>query len=144
MRSNISNFRAALLALLALPVFALPARAADTTTNDMHCLVIGAIMGSSSEAEVKNAGVLMTVYYLGRLDGSGIAVDFSGGYKSEIARIPQMDLEVEAKGCSTLLTSRGTEMTELGKALAAQFDAAPPATPGPAAPATPATAKPAP
>jgi hypothetical protein len=121
----------ALLALLACPLAAGPARAADTSTNDFHCMVIGTIMADAANEEIKNAGLFMTLYYLGRLDGSGKDVDFVGGYKSEMAKFPQLDIETEAKSCSALLTARGATLSKM----APPPDAAPPATPGPAKPA---------
>ena len=62
--------------------------------------------------------------------------DFKGGYKTEIGKLPQEDLEAEAKSCGALLTARGATLSDMGKEITPD-----PATP---APATPAPAKPAP
>lgn len=102
---------------------AVPARAADTSDSDFHCLVIGTVMSNAENEQLRNAGLYMTIYYLGRLDGSGRQVDFKGGYKTEIARLPQEDMEAEAKSCGALLTARGAALSAMGKEIAP--DAAP-------------------
>jgi len=131
---KITNTSGALLALLVWLLAPGPAHAADTTATDFHCMVIGTVLADADNEQIKNAGLFMTIYYLGRLDGSGKDVDFVGGYKSEIAKFPQLDIDAEAKTCSVLLTARGATLSAMGK------DLAPPpgAAPAPAAPTKPA------
>jgi len=137
---KITKTSGALLALLAWPLASGPVQAADTTAADFHCMVIGTVMADADNEQIKNAGLFMTIYYLGRLDGSGKDVDFMGGYKSEIAKLPQLDIDAEARSCSTLLTARGATLSQMGKDVAPdaahpQHRANAPATSPPAKPA---------
>ena len=94
-------------------------------------LVVGTVMAEAENEQIKNAGLFMTLYYLGRLGGSGKDVDYVGGYKSEIAKLPQLEMDAEAKSCSALLTARGATLSQMGKQLAPPSGATPPAKPAP-------------
>jgi len=108
----------ATIGLLVMLPFA--AIADDMNTADLNCLVIGARMMASTDEHVKNSGMIVSMYFIGRLDGRAPTQNIENGLYQQIMNMSPAALKTEAKRCSDLLASRGKEITEMGQHLAAR------------------------
>jgi hypothetical protein len=108
-------------ALGAALLFPVAASAEDAqSTADLRCLIIGFKLSGSSTPAQQNAGVIATLYYLGRLDGRTDKLDLEKLVVSELPKMTAQDFQVESKRCGQLLSSRGHALQQLGKDLMAR------------------------
>jgi hypothetical protein len=108
--------------LLAAPAWA------DDTEDDVRCVVLSLEMVTSSDDAVKNAGALVAMYYLGRLDGRTPDVNLEDKIKAEIGAMTPDVVQATAARCSMTLRARGLALTQMGKDIQQNGEApAPPA-----------------
>jgi hypothetical protein len=88
-------------------------------TDDLRCMAVGLALAGNANPEVKNAGTLASMYYLGRLDAHTPSVDLEAGLKQELMRMSPQDLKTEAARCGEELKARGKAVTEIGQRLQA-------------------------
>jgi hypothetical protein len=107
-------------AALAACVVAAGAQAADEgVTSDLRCMAVGLAMSGNANPQIKNAGSLASLYYLGRLDARTPSIDLEAGLKQELMRMSPQDLQAEAVRCGQQLQARGKAVTEIGQRLQA-------------------------
>jgi hypothetical protein len=100
---------------------AAPVRAAEDTgaASDFRCMVAAIALYQSTNPQVKDAGMMASLYYLGRLDGRTPNVDLEAGLKQQFERMSAQELQAEAVRCGGALQARGKAVTEIGARLKA-------------------------
>ncbi|HKD46984.1 MAG TPA: hypothetical protein VKB67_04820 [Rhizomicrobium sp.] len=89
--------------------------AADATTNDVHCYIVYMQMGSSKEPGVQSAGIMGTLYFMGKLDGRNPDLDLENAILTEIPKLRGGVFNDEAARCQSELQARGQAETAMGK-----------------------------
>jgi hypothetical protein len=111
-----------LLALICLlPTILGPSFAADDpnseTIADIHCLAVGLRISQLPDASQKSAGMMATLYYMGRLDGRTPNLDLENLIVQEVPKLNDATFRAEAVRCGNGLTVRGKQITEMGEHL---------------------------
>ncbi len=101
------------------------ARAQDANAADVRCLVVGLYTASGNDADQRTAGMMMTAYYLGRLDGRTPDLDLKTRLTDEVRRLTTAQLQAEGARCSADMTMRAKAMDALAGVLASQGGAPP-------------------
>jgi hypothetical protein len=92
------------------------AQSADTIA-DVHCVIVGARLASSADANERSRGAMLLIYYLGRLDGRSPTLDLEHLVLSEAAHVTPAELQSETRRCSEALASKGQQITRIGNDL---------------------------
>lgn len=104
-----------------LPTIVGPSYAAEEqspeTIADVHCLAVGLRILQSPDPAQKNAGLLETLYYLGRLDGRTPTLGLEDLIAQDIEKMNDAAFRAEAVRCGNHLTVRGQQLTEIGEHL---------------------------
>src|SRR6202042_175852 len=87
------------------------------TIADINCLAIGFRILQLPDASQKSAGMMETLYYIGRLDGRTPRVDLENLISQEIPKLNDATFRSEAVRCANSLTARGQQLTEMGEHL---------------------------
>jgi hypothetical protein len=106
------------LSLLAgfLAIVSVNTQAQDSETiGDVRCVVVGIKIGGTSNAAQQSAGLLLTMYYIGRLDGRVPKLDFEGLLAKEAIKMTALEFKSEASRCGIHLTQKGEQITKIGK-----------------------------
>jgi hypothetical protein len=85
--------------------------------GDVRCLVVGIRFAALSDATYKSAGMMLSMYYFGRLDAHVPKLDIEDLIVKEVTTMTQADYGSEAQRCGGDLTAKGQEMTRIGKDL---------------------------
>ena len=101
------------------------ARAQDASAGDVRCLVVGLYTASGNDADQRTAGMMMTAYYLGRLDGRMPDLDLKTRLADEVRKLTTAQLQAEGARCSADMTTRAKAMDALAGILASQGGAPP-------------------
>ncbi|MGO9133575.1 MAG: hypothetical protein ACLP8A_05935 [Methylovirgula sp.] len=108
-------------AIAGAPMFASKALADDpATTADLRCLVVGLRFAGSPTENLKQAGLIETLYYLGRLDSRIPNLDLEGQVGTLLTKMNEQDFKTEAQRCGLLLSQRGQALQTMGKDLSAK------------------------
>lgn len=107
---------AILIAILALPSMRVVAQDA-TTTADIRCVVVGMQMSGSVNSPLQPRGILLTLFYLGRLDGRVPELDIESLLIEQAGKMSDADYASEGRRCDAGLTQKGQQIIELGKHL---------------------------
>jgi len=91
-----------------------PAQDTDTTA-DVRCLVVGMRIAGATDATQQSAGMMLSMYYIGRLDAHVPKLDIEQLMIKEIGRMTPADYGSEAKRCGASLTVKGQEISRIGK-----------------------------
>lgn len=117
-------FRTIILSAAVFAGAATAARAADPTpapasapASDLRCLAVASILASNSDPNLKNAGVMAALYYLGKLDGREPGLDLEARLKQEFTQLTPQEIQPEGMRCGAELAARGKAMTEIGARL---------------------------
>jgi hypothetical protein len=105
-----------LLTTLVGPSFAAEEQSPDTIA-DVRCLAVGLRISQSPDPAQKNAGLMVTLYYLGRLDGRTPTLGLEDLIAQEIEKMNDAVFRAEAMRCGNHLTVRGQQLTEIGEDL---------------------------
>ena len=91
-------------------------------TNDLHCAVIGMqLVGDpSSTAEAKQAGTMITIYYVGRLHGRAPGVDLEQSILDYERTLTLDLLNAERQRCGAEFRQVGQDLQALGQRLTAR------------------------
>ena len=117
---------AVLPALFAAFAVASTTRAADEgTASDFRCMAVALVMAGNADPQVKNAGNMASLYYLGRLDARASSAEFEAGLKQEMARLTPQEIQTEAQRCGQQLKARGLAVQGITQKLAAGAPKAP-------------------
>ena len=117
--------RRALVTGLALSVLAMSgavyaddvAPPALTTADDLRCVAVGIIMGTSQDAAEQENGKVMTLYYLGRLEGSNTNVDLKTQIPESIKQVQGNKYRTVSLGCGQHLGDVAVELQQISKIL---------------------------
>ncbi|HEX5377903.1 MAG TPA: hypothetical protein VFW47_04985 [Phenylobacterium sp.] len=90
------------------------------TTDDVRCLVMSLAMAGTNDKDFSEAGMMATLYYLGRLDGRTPGLDLENRVIDEVGAMTPADVKNTAKRCGETLKGRGEDMTTLGQHFAAR------------------------
>lgn len=89
----------------------------DTTIADVRCVVVGLRLSNDADARQRSAGLMTTLYYMGRLDGRVPALDLEAALLKEINTMTASDYVSEGMRCGAALSARGEQVTQIGKDL---------------------------
>jgi hypothetical protein len=107
-----------------------PSNAADEqnsdTIGDVRCVVVGLKIAQLPDATQKAAGVMVTLYYIGRLDGRTPNLAMEDLISQEAQNITSASFQVEAARCGNSLKARGQALTEMGEHLTKRAQATQP------------------
>lgn len=94
----------------------LQASAQDVETiADVRCLVVGFKLAENVDAALRSAGMMLSIYYIGRLDGRVPSLDIEDLLIKEVTTMTPTDYGSEAKRCGASLADKGQEITRIGK-----------------------------
>jgi len=106
------------LGLLALLPSLTPAYGQDAeTTADVRCLVVGMHFSGANDAMQRSAGMMLSLYYIGRLDGHVPSFDLEDAIIQQLTKMTPADYSSEAQRCGGSLQAKGQQITALGKRL---------------------------
>jgi hypothetical protein len=128
---------AAMLAGLLLgagPAYADTKSPAATAAGDVHCVVIGLLLVRSTDTSAQTAGLIMTYYYLGRLDGRTPKPDLEHLISVESKKMTPADVQADQTRCGSELDAKSRALQQIGQH--ATLGAQPAPTTPPAAPDT--------
>lgn len=96
----------------------LPARAQDTEVlADVRCAAVGIVIGRNDPGR-RAAGMMLSLYYLGRLDGRAAPnLDIEGTLLKQMSAMTAADYVSEAKRCGAKLTEKGHAIARIEKAM---------------------------
>ena len=89
------------------------------TDSDLRCLIISIKMLESGDAYMRSSATTASLYYLGRLDGRDTGLDLDREVARVMSATSQAQLQLSARTCGALLTSRGAALKNLGAQLSA-------------------------
>jgi hypothetical protein len=91
-----------------------PAQDAETIA-DVRCIIVGMKFAGTADPTQQSAGMMLSLYYIGRLDGRVPKLDIEELMIKEISTMTTSDYGSEAKRCGASLTDKGQEITRIGK-----------------------------
>lgn len=103
------------VALASVP-FQIMAQDADITA-DVRCVAVGLRAGELPDSRQKSTGLLMALYFIGRLDGRNPKLDLQTLVIAQLAKMSSADFDSEAVRCGNDLTTKGQQITKIGQAL---------------------------
>ncbi len=113
---GLSAFVATILALLPLQV-----RAQDAgTIADIRCVIVGVSFAGMADQSRQSAGMMLSLYYIGRLNGRVPKLDIEDLLIKEMNAMTPSDYASEAKRCGASLTDKGREITRIGQDISAR------------------------
>src|SRR5690348_7528152 len=111
MRDTVLTMLVAILSLLSTE-----ARAQDAETiADVRCVIVGVLLVQKADPTQRSAGSMLSMYYIGRLDGRVPKLDLEELIIKEGSTMTNSDFSAEAKRCGATLSARGQEITQIGK-----------------------------
>ncbi|HEY1898551.1 MAG TPA: hypothetical protein VGG49_02040 [Steroidobacteraceae bacterium] len=106
------------LLLVAMAIAPLQVMAQDpATTADVRCVVVGIRSAALPDSRQKSTGLLMALYYIGRLDGRDPKLDLRALLTEQLANMTSADFEAEAVRCSNALKDKGAQITHFSQDL---------------------------
>jgi hypothetical protein len=84
---------------------------------DIRCVVVGMKLSEMVNSPDQSRGILLTLYYIGRLDGRVPQLDIENLLIEENSKMTSSDYASEAKRCGTGLAEKGQQITKVGKDL---------------------------
>lgn len=95
-----------------------PALGADAMSryalSDVRCVVVGLRMAEATVPGQRAAGVMLAIYYLGRLDGRAADVELEGLIEREAETMTAAQFRSNAIRCGKAITLKGQEIREIG------------------------------
>lgn len=136
-------FLAAALVLGAPPAVASPTRppatvagsGEATTTTDLRCLMVSAMLAQGDDPDLKDIGTLSLYYFWGRLEGHVSVADVAQRLIDQAKTMSPEELKAQAQNCAALSTKAGQNLSEINDALQKSLGPPPPAQPAEAQPA---------
>jgi len=88
------------------------------TAGDARCFIVGIQMSRAADASQQNAGLLLALYYLGRLDGMVPKVDLEELLAKETPAMAELaEFKKEAVRCGKALSEKGVAIQQIGQHL---------------------------
>jgi hypothetical protein len=91
------------------------------TIDDIRCLAAGLRFAEMPDSHQKSTGMLMVLYYLGRLDGRNPDLDVEGLLSQQIPKMTAAEYAAEAARCSNNLSAKGQQISHLGEKMLPRF-----------------------
>lgn len=113
MRKRGLSMLVAILGLASMPIGAQEA----VNIADIRCVVVGMKLTGAPNSPEQSRGFLLTLYYIGRLDGRSPKLDIEHLIIEETRRMADADYVSEEKRCGGALVVKGQQITEIGKHL---------------------------
>jgi hypothetical protein len=114
MRRNGSTAAVAIAVSSAL-VAAIPAAAQSDDATDLRCFVVASVLMNSSDRNQRAAGVIGSLYFMGRLDGRSPSLDWNKRLTAEMAAMSGSDISTVSAACGAIMAAQGRRMGEMGK-----------------------------
>jgi hypothetical protein len=111
-----------LVAALSLVPLQAMAQDADTVA-DVRCVAVGIRYAELPDSREKSTGLLMALYFIGRLDGRDPKLDLQALLAQQLSKMTAADFAAEATRCGNSLTTKGAQITRLGQDLLKQLGA---------------------
>lgn len=106
------------------PSFA--ARAANRyALSDVRCVVVGLRMVEMPASQQRTAGMMLAIYYLGRLDGRAPDAEVEGLIEREAEKMTAAEFRSNAVRCGNALTLKGQEIQRIGAELSRKAQGGP-------------------
>jgi len=109
-------WREMLAAIVMLSAAQVQAQDAETVA-DIHCVIVGFKIAQLPDLTQKNAGTMLALYFIGRLDSRVPKLDMEELIVSELSHMTAAEFDSEAKRCGGALSDKGQEFTRIGKDL---------------------------
>jgi hypothetical protein len=84
---------------------------------DIRCVAVALRLAELPAAAQKSSGLLMAIYYLGRIDGRAPTLDIEELIFEQISKMTGADYSAEATRCGKDLIEKGQKITQLGQDL---------------------------
>jgi hypothetical protein len=97
---------------------ATPVRAQNAVSDDIRCLVIMLQAAHDSDADIRQAGAIGSVYYFGRLEGRVAMPDLERLVTEAIAAMTPDLFAMEKVRCTGTVIERGQLLTDMGDRVA--------------------------
>jgi len=104
----------ALAGLLATSPLPEAAPAPVDTASDVRCLIVYMQISSSTDPKLQTAGLIGTMYWLGRLDGRAPDMDLESQIISELKTMVGERFRAEARRCGEILVVKGKATVDMG------------------------------
>jgi hypothetical protein len=82
----------------------------DQAVSDARCVVVAMHMATLNAPQQRSTGVMLAIYYLGRLDGRSPQANTEKLIEAEAGKMTPADLRSDAVQCGKVLTAKGQEM----------------------------------
>jgi hypothetical protein len=107
---------AVLMVIMAIPAaYGSPGDAANGL--DAQCLVIGARISASPDQQQRVSGQLLTVYFLGRIEGRSPSINLEKLIEQQAAVMTRYDERRALQRCGKEFASQGAELVRIGRIL---------------------------
>jgi hypothetical protein len=94
------------------------AEAQDAATiADIRCVVVGMQLSGMANSPQQSRGIVLTWYYIGRLDGRMPKLDIEDLLIKETSKMTASDYASEARRCGASLAEKGQKVTQIGQDL---------------------------
>ena len=107
---------------LTIVPFQVMAQDADTIA-DVRCVAVGIRSAALPDSRQKSTGLLMALYFIGRLDGRDPKLDLETLLSEQLSKMTAADFAAEATRCGSSLATKGAQITKLGQDLLKQLGA---------------------
>jgi hypothetical protein len=87
------------------------------TIADIRCLAVGIKVTEQNNSSQQSAGTMLTLYYIGRLEGRISKLDIENLLSSEIRNMASVEYAAEAKRCAASLAEAGQQIARIGEAV---------------------------
>jgi hypothetical protein len=82
--------------------------------TDVRCVVVGLRMVEMTAPQARAAGMMLSVYYLGRLDSRVPDAEVEGLIEKEAREMTEAQFRANAVRCGKALTLKGREIQKIG------------------------------
>jgi hypothetical protein len=94
---------------------AVPAAAQNDDATDLRCFVVASVLMNSTDRSQRAAGVIGSLYFMGRLDGRSPTLDWNKRLTAEMAALSGSDLSSVSASCGAIMAAQGRRMGEMDK-----------------------------
>lgn len=105
----------ALLCLVGSTAVAAGAANDDATEADVRCVVVALRMASTDNSELKIAGTIASMYFLGRIDARAPDLDLETRIIDDLHNLTAEDIQAASLRCGAILTTRGNALKSMGE-----------------------------
>jgi hypothetical protein len=88
------------------------------TIADFRCVVIGTRLAESADPTLRQAGAMLVLYHLGRVEGREPTLDFESLLVKQWQAMTAADFDAELRRCKSALAAKGKQVTQIGKDIA--------------------------